>query len=185
MALTSFLTGVTEPIEFAFMFLAPLLVRTARAADRPRDGDHGFLLGAPRLRLLGRPVRLRAQLLASRRTRCCCCRSAPCYFALYYGVFRFAIVRFDLKTPGREPEEGARPSKSPAIPGPRVLGARARRRGAISFRWMPARRGCASSSPTVSHRRGCAAQARRARNRAPVRRYTAGGRGTDRRSARR
>jgi PTS system N-acetylglucosamine-specific IIC component len=26
------------------------------------------------------------------------------YFALYYGVFRFAIVRFDLKTPGREPE---------------------------------------------------------------------------------
>jgi PTS system N-acetylglucosamine-specific IIC component len=27
------------------------------------------------------------------------------YFALYYGLFRFFIVRFDLKTPGREPEE--------------------------------------------------------------------------------
>ncbi len=26
------------------------------------------------------------------------------YFAIYYGVFRWAIVRFDLKTPGREVE---------------------------------------------------------------------------------
>jgi N-acetylglucosamine PTS system EIICBA or EIICB component len=29
------------------------------------------------------------------------------YFALYYGLFRFAIVRFDLKTPGREVGEAA------------------------------------------------------------------------------
>lgn len=29
------------------------------------------------------------------------------YFALYYGIFRFAIVRFDLKTPGRESAEAA------------------------------------------------------------------------------
>ena len=29
------------------------------------------------------------------------------YFAIYYGVFRFAIVRFDLKTPGREAEPRA------------------------------------------------------------------------------
>jgi len=29
------------------------------------------------------------------------------YFAVYYGLFRFFIVRFDLKTPGREPEEEA------------------------------------------------------------------------------
>ena len=34
MALTSFLTGVTEPIEFTFMFLAPLLYARARGADR-------------------------------------------------------------------------------------------------------------------------------------------------------
>jgi PTS system N-acetylglucosamine-specific IIC component len=27
------------------------------------------------------------------------------YFGIYYGAFRFAIVRFDLKTPGREPPE--------------------------------------------------------------------------------
>ena len=34
LALTSFLTGVTEPIEFSFMFLAPALYRAPRGADR-------------------------------------------------------------------------------------------------------------------------------------------------------
>ena len=64
MALTSFLTGVTEPIEFSFMFLAPLLYAI-----------HAVLTGiamalmhcagrASRFRFLGGPVRLRAQLLA-------------------------------------------------------------------------------------------------------------------------
>ncbi len=38
MALTAFLTGVTEPIEFTFMFLAPLLYADARGADRRGDG---------------------------------------------------------------------------------------------------------------------------------------------------
>ena len=28
-----------------------------------------------------------------------------CFAAVYYVVFRFAITRFDLRTPGREPEE--------------------------------------------------------------------------------
>jgi PTS system N-acetylglucosamine-specific IIC component len=32
------------------------------------------------------------------------------YFGVYYAVFRFAIVRFDLKTPGREPLENATPA---------------------------------------------------------------------------
>ena len=41
LALTSFLTGVTEPIEFTFMFLAPVALRDARGADRPGDGDDG------------------------------------------------------------------------------------------------------------------------------------------------
>ena len=34
LALTSFLTGVTEPIEFSFMFLAPAALRDPRGADR-------------------------------------------------------------------------------------------------------------------------------------------------------
>lgn len=28
-----------------------------------------------------------------------------CFAVVYYVVFRFAITRFDLKTPGREPED--------------------------------------------------------------------------------
>ena len=75
MALTSFLTGVTEPIEFSFMFLAPVLYAHSRGADRRGDGVHGSARRAARLRLLRGPVRLRAELHSRRRSRCCCCRS--------------------------------------------------------------------------------------------------------------
>ena len=89
MALTSFLTGVTEPIEFTFMFLAPLLYALHARADRRRDGDHAraatcisdsafppglfdYVLNFGRAQ---RPLMLLPVGLA--------------YFALYYGVFRF------------------------------------------------------------------------------------------------
>ncbi len=61
-ALTSLLTGVTEPIEFLFIFLAPLLFAAARGPDRPVDGDHGRAGREARLRLFRRPVRLCAEL---------------------------------------------------------------------------------------------------------------------------
>lgn len=104
MALTSFLTGVTEPIEFTFMFLAPVLygihaVLTGIAmAGMDLLGiklgfgfsggffDYVLNLGKATQPLLLIPVGL-------------------LYFALYYGLFRFFIVRLDLKTPGREAEE--------------------------------------------------------------------------------
>ncbi len=38
MALTSFLTGVTEPIEFSFMFLAPVLYGIHAVLTGRRDG---------------------------------------------------------------------------------------------------------------------------------------------------
>jgi N-acetylglucosamine PTS system EIICBA or EIICB component len=38
------------------------------------------------------------------------------YFGLYYGVFRFAIVKFDLKTPGREDLDVAAPAAAGATP---------------------------------------------------------------------
>jgi PTS system N-acetylglucosamine-specific IIC component len=104
MALTSFLTGVTEPIEFSFMFLAPVLyaihaVLTGVAmafmdAIGVRLG-FGFSAGlfdyVLNLKQATRPLLLLPIGLV--------------YFALYYGLFRFFIVRLDLKTPGREPEE--------------------------------------------------------------------------------
>jgi PTS system N-acetylglucosamine-specific IIC component len=39
------------------------------------------------------------------------------YFALYYGLFRFAIQRFDLKTPGREPETAPAIQTAPSAGG--------------------------------------------------------------------
>jgi N-acetylglucosamine PTS system EIICBA or EIICB component len=106
MALTSFLTGVTEPIEFAFMFLAPLLyamhaIMTGLAmAITHWLGMHlGFGFSAGLFDYV---------LNFSRSTRpWLLLPVGAAYFALYYGAFRWAIVKFDLKTPGREPEESA------------------------------------------------------------------------------
>ena len=103
MALTAFLTGVTEPIEFTFMFLAPLLYFF-----------HTLLTGAAMalMALLG--VKLGFGFSAgfldyvlnfSKATRPWVLLPVGlAYFGIYYGVFRWAIVRFDIKTPGRELE---------------------------------------------------------------------------------
>lgn len=103
MALTAFLTGVTEPIEFSFMFLAPMLYLM-----------HTLLTGAAMavMDLLG--VKLGFGFSAgffdyvlnfSKSTRpLMLIPVGLAYFAIYYGVFRWAIVRFDIKTPGREDE---------------------------------------------------------------------------------
>jgi len=106
MALTSFLTGVTEPIEFAFMFLAPVLyaihaVLTGFAMVLMHAlGVHlgfGFSAGlfdyVLNFSLSTRPLLLIPVGLG--------------YFALYFFLFRFCILRFDLKTLGREPEGAA------------------------------------------------------------------------------
>lgn len=104
MALTSFLTGVTEPIEFTFMFLAPLLYVI-----------HALLSGAAMAMMDAFGIRLGFGFSAglfdyvlnySRSTQpLMLLPIGVVYFGLYYGLFRFFILRFDLKTPGREPEE--------------------------------------------------------------------------------
>jgi PTS system N-acetylglucosamine-specific IIC component len=103
MAATAFLTGVTEPIEFSFMFLAPLLYAL-----------HALLTGAAMalMDLLG--VKLGFGFSAGfldyvlnfgKSTRpLLLIPVGLAYFAIYYGTFRWAIVRFDIKTPGRELE---------------------------------------------------------------------------------
>ena len=103
MALTSFLTGVTEPIEFAFMFLAPVLfaihaVLTGLAMVLMHViGVHlgfGFSAGLFDY-VLNFSLATRPLLLVP---------IGIVYFALYYFLFRYVIVRFDLKTLGREAE---------------------------------------------------------------------------------
>ena len=100
MALTAFLTGVTEPIEFSFMFLAPLLYAI-----------HAVLTGASMVIMNALDIRLGFGFSAglfdyvinfNKATRpLLLLPIGAAYFALYYSVFRFAIVKFDLKTLGR------------------------------------------------------------------------------------
>jgi N-acetylglucosamine PTS system EIICBA or EIICB component len=106
MALTSFLTGVTEPIEFAFMFLAPVLY----AIHAVLTGFSMVLMHALEVHLgFGFSAGLFDYVLNfSLSTRpLLLIPVGLAYFALYYFLFRFCIVRFDLKTLGREAEGSA------------------------------------------------------------------------------
>jgi PTS system N-acetylglucosamine-specific IIC component len=115
MGLTSFLTGVTEPIEFTFMFLAPALYAV-----------HAVLTGAAMVTmdLLGAKLGFGfsagffdyALNFGKATHPLYLVPVGAVYFALYYGLFRYFIVRFDLRTPGREPEEVAA-SAPAAAPG--------------------------------------------------------------------
>ncbi|MER6269691.1 PTS transporter subunit EIIC [Streptomyces sp900105755] len=104
MALTSFVTGVTEPIEFTFMFIAPLLyaihaVLTALSmAVTWALGVHaGFTFSAGVIDyILNWNLATKPWLIIP---------IGLVFGAIYYFVFRFAIIRFNLPTPGREPEE--------------------------------------------------------------------------------
>ncbi|MFZ0498470.1 MAG: N-acetylglucosamine-specific PTS transporter subunit IIBC [Steroidobacteraceae bacterium] len=107
-ALTSFLTGVTEPVEFSFMFLAPalyamhaVLTGLAFVIMKALDVRLGFGFSAGLFDyLLNYKFATHPLLLLP---------VGAAYFGLYYGVFRFAIVRFDLKTPGREDVDSTAP----------------------------------------------------------------------------
>src|SRR5262245_43471315 len=106
MALTSFLTGVTEPIEFPFMFLAPalyalhaLLTGTAMVLMDVLGVRLGFGVSAGLFDYLLNYGKATEPLLML--------PVGLLYFAVYYFAFRFVIRRFDLKTPGREVEETA------------------------------------------------------------------------------
>ncbi len=102
-ALTSFLTGVTEPLEFAFMFLAPglylvhaLLTGLAvfLAASFKWIAGFGFSAGLVDYVLSMKiPVATNIFMLIP---------LGLVFGAVYYFVFRFMITKFDLKTPGRE-----------------------------------------------------------------------------------
>ncbi len=103
-AFTSFLTGVTEPIEFSFIFVAPLLFVI-----------HAILTGTSLAicTILGIKIGVIGLV----------------YGVLYYFIFSFFITRFDLGTPGRgeastglktdwilpESQRGPRPTKQKAV----------------------------------------------------------------------
>lgn len=100
-ALTSFLTGITEPIEFSFMFVAPILyfIHAILAGLAfpicillgMRDGtsfSHGLI---DFVVLSGNSSRIWLFPLVG-----------ICYGLVYYTIFRVLITKLNLKTPGRE-----------------------------------------------------------------------------------
>ncbi|OBU24207.1 N-acetylglucosamine-specific PTS transporter subunit IIBC [Photobacterium aquimaris] len=102
----SFFTGVTEPLEFAFMFLAPPLyvihaalagISVYIAASMHWMSGFGFSAGLVDMVLSARnPLAVNWYMLILQ---------GIVFFGIYYGIFRFAIVKFNLKTPGREDDE--------------------------------------------------------------------------------
>jgi PTS system N-acetylglucosamine-specific IIC component len=104
LALTSFLTGVTEPVEFTFMFLAPVLYALHAIATglamviMDLAGVHlGFSFSAGLFDYVLNFTHAQRPLLLI--------PIGAAYFLLYYAVFRFCIVRLNLPTPGRESDE--------------------------------------------------------------------------------
>ncbi|MBO3130359.1 glucose PTS transporter subunit IIA [Dermatophilus congolensis] len=101
--LTAFLTGITEPLEFAFMFAAfPLYVLHAiltglsLAAAYTLDIHLGFSFSAGLIDLL-----LYGNSKAAHNIPLLVGLGVG-FFVLYYVVFRFAITAWNLRTPGRE-----------------------------------------------------------------------------------
>jgi len=103
-AITSIVTGITEPIEFAFIFAAPLLfvvhivlTGTSLALVTALDIRDGFSFSAGLIDyLINFNIATRPLLIIP---------IGLVYAVIYYVVFRFCIRKFDLLTPGREPEE--------------------------------------------------------------------------------
>ncbi|WP_113930823.1 N-acetylglucosamine-specific PTS transporter subunit IIBC [Bacillus sp. P14.5] len=102
-AFTSFLTGITEPIEFLFMFLSPVLylahaVLTGAAMSLAYilDIHHGFGFSAGAIDyILNYNIAQKPLLLLV---------LGLLYGALYFAIFYFMIIKFNLNTPGREVE---------------------------------------------------------------------------------
>ncbi|WP_068777030.1 glucose-specific PTS transporter subunit IIBC [Paenibacillus sp. FJAT-26967] len=123
-ALTAFLTGITEPIEFSFLFVAPLLyvlhallAGLSFAIMTLLQVKLGFSFsgGAIDFLLLG--------VLPNRTPWWLAILVGLVFAVIYYVVFRFAITKFNLLTPGREAAQETdgdtegKPSAAPSAAG--------------------------------------------------------------------
>src|ERR671915_752986 len=105
-ALTSFLTGITEPIEFSFLFVAPILY-----------GIHALLAGAAYFLCVELGIRHSTTfshglidyivLFPNSQRGLWFLVLGPLWAGMYFMLFRTMILRMNLKTPGREAEETA------------------------------------------------------------------------------
>lgn len=105
-ALTSFLTGITEPLEFSFLFVSPLLFFIHAVLDGAAfvlmtvlDVNIGYTFsgGAIDFFLFG--------ILPGREPWWIAILLGLVFAVLYYVIFRFIIIKFNVLTPGREKDE--------------------------------------------------------------------------------
>lgn len=102
-AFAAFFTGITEPLEFSFMFVAPVLyvihavltgISVFIAASMQWIAGFGFSAGLVDMVLSSRnPLAVHWYMLILQ---------GLAFFVIYYVVFRFTITKFNLMTPGRE-----------------------------------------------------------------------------------
>lgn len=102
-AFAAFFTGITEPLEFSFMFVAPVLyvihalltgISVFIAASMHWIAGFGFSAGLVDMVLSSRnPLATHWWMLIPQ---------GIAFFVIYYAVFRFVIKKFNLLTPGRE-----------------------------------------------------------------------------------
>ncbi|WP_318358383.1 N-acetylglucosamine-specific PTS transporter subunit IIBC [Enterobacter sp.] len=102
-AFAAFFTGITEPLEFSFMFVAPVLyvihavltgISVFIAASMHWIAGFGFSAGLVDMVLSSRnPLAVQWYMLILQ---------GLVFFVIYYAVFRFTITKFNLMTPGRE-----------------------------------------------------------------------------------
>ncbi|MEV0124071.1 PTS transporter subunit EIIC [Streptomyces sp. NPDC050703] len=102
--LTSFVTGITEPIEYSFLFIAPLLYAihavltgVSMAVTWALGVKDGFSFSAGLIDyVINWSLATKPWLIIP---------IGLCFAVVYYFLFRLVIIKFDLHTPGREPEE--------------------------------------------------------------------------------
>ncbi|MER7045719.1 PTS transporter subunit EIIC [Streptomyces jumonjinensis] len=102
--LTSFVTGITEPIEYSFLFVAPalyaihaVLTGVSMAVTWALGVKDGFSFSAGLIDyVINWGLATKPWLIIP---------IGLCFAAVYYAIFRFAIIKFNLPVPGREPEE--------------------------------------------------------------------------------
>ncbi|MET9465022.1 PTS transporter subunit EIIC [Streptomyces sp. NPDC006544] len=102
--LTSFVTGITEPLEYSFLFLAPalyavhaLLTGVSMAVTWAFGAKDGFSFSAGLIDyVINWSLATKPWLIIP---------IGLCFAVVYYAVFRFAITKWDIRTPGRESDE--------------------------------------------------------------------------------
>ncbi|MBT2479436.1 PTS transporter subunit EIIC [Streptomyces sp. ISL-94] len=102
--LTSFVTGITEPLEYSFLFVAPLLyvahavlTGVSMAVTWALGVHDGFSFSAGLIDyVINWKLATKPWLIIP---------IGLCFAVVYYVIFRFAITKFNIPTPGRESDE--------------------------------------------------------------------------------